>query len=1444
MNTPEKSDDSTARNMMEHLAVPLAVLRFADNRAHPVVLTDGFCRLFGYGDRSLAYEAMEQDICGNIHPDDRARIFSSIYRIEVHGGSFDVTCRTNVPSMSPEFRLIRAKGESVTDGAGDKTVNIWYSDEGVYAGEKDLQKEKLFSAAGVSVHGNTAAEADVCDYLTGLPNMTRFFEQAEAGKSAVQSRGGKPVMLYMDFSGMKFFNLKHGFEDGDRLLRSFAEILSDIFGREHCCRINADHFVVQNEQEGLEDRLERTIHACRKMNRGKTLPLHIGVYIGQNENIHTSVACDRAKMACSSLRGRYETAVEYFSSRLSEEAELRQYVVENIDRAIKERWIRLYLQPIIRTVSECVCDVEALARWIDPVRGFLAPISFIPALEDSGLIYRLDLHMLDLILENISNLKNAGIYVVPHSINLSRSDFDACDMVEEIRSRVDAAGVSRSLITIEITESVIGGSMDFMKEQIERFQKLGFRVWMDDFGTGYSSLDILQCVKFDLLKFDRSFLLSLEAGNNGKVLLTEMMKVATSLGMDTICEGVETREQVEFLREIGCSKLQGFYYSKPLPFEEVRKLHDSGTLISHEIPEESSYYESLGRINLYDISAVTCCRDASFSNIFNAVPVAVLELNDRQIRCLRSNRSYQDFIRRFFNLDILKDPLFFRDDESPFAINFSSMIRRCCDRAGSLAVFDHKLPDGAEIHSFARMIGSNPVSGTKAVCLAVLSVTDPEEDATYADIARALSSNYYLIYVADLSTDNYVEYTYGVGCEEVNMKRSGSNFFESLRHDLEPRVYLDDLESFRKTFTRENVIRDLDCYGTFTATCRLVDTGSPVYVCMKITRMYGSSRIIAGISNIDAFMKQRQMENRLRVERKGLSRIASLSPDFLALYTINPETDHYVQFEPSGGYEQIDQSSDGDNFFTDGVLYASDSIIPEDLEILRQNLTKENILRIIKQSGFFSCRYRILQNSGTVTLNIRASLVEENDGSKIILGVMRNDEEYRLMLESAYRDASANAVINSHLARALAFGYTELFYVNIETDEFIEFKNEEKTGKLIEIRRASNFFESCGVEVKIYVHQDDQSHFMKVFNYQFLSHILEHKFTYEFTYRRVANGRAFHVLNRITRMDDDRRIIVITVSDIDDQVRHFAEQDRIAEERVVYARLHALSGNYLCVYVVDPETAFFREFSSAEIYHASFSQAREGNDFFTFMRDGLRRYAYPDDRNRILLLLTRENILKEIERNGLFSLGYRVMIEEKPRYVQLECAIVAEKDGRRLIVGLKDVDAQVRQENEYKRSLATAQSLANLDPLTGVRSRHAYLKEENIIDRRIAEHMQSPFAVVMFDVNELKQVNDRDGHRAGDQYLRDASGIIGDIFRGCPVYRLGGDEFAVILQGDDYSRIDEFMSAMQRHNEGDGIKIACGCAKFENDACVATVFDRADRNMYQNKRRMKAELEK
>ena len=293
-----------------------------------------------------------------------------------------------------------------------------------------------------------------------------------------------------------------------------------------------------------------------------------------------------------------------------------RYIVNHLDQALSEHWIQVYYQPLVRALNGRVCDEEALSRWNDPEKGFLSPAEFIPALEEAGIIYKMDLYVLEQVLEKMHLMEKEGLVMVPHSVNLSRADFDACDIVEEIRSRVDAAQIPRNRITIEITESVIGSDFDYMKEQVERFRSLGFPVWMDDFGSGYSSLDVLQSIRFDLIKFDMSFMRKLDEGENGKIILTKLMEMATALGVDTVCEGVETEQQRQFLQEIGCSKLQGYYFCKPVPALEVIERNRKGIQIGFENPEESDYYETIGRMNLYDLGMIASEEKNAFRNSF------------------------------------------------------------------------------------------------------------------------------------------------------------------------------------------------------------------------------------------------------------------------------------------------------------------------------------------------------------------------------------------------------------------------------------------------------------------------------------------------------------------------------------------------------------------------------------------------------------------------------------------------------------------------------------------------------------------------------------------------------------------------------------------------------------------------------------------------------------
>jgi diguanylate cyclase (GGDEF)-like protein len=279
---------------------------------------------------------------------------------------------------------------------------------------------------------------------------------------------------------------------------------------------------------------------------------------------------------------------------------------------------------------------------------------------------------------------------------------------------------------------------------------------------------------------------------------------------------------------------------------------------------------------------------------------------------------------------------------------------------------------------------------------------------------------------------------------------------------------------------------------------------------------------------------------------------------------------------------------------------------------------------------------------------------------------------------------------------------------------------------------------------------------------------------------------------------------------------------------------------------VDPETDFFREYGSAPGFDR-IGMPKEGNDFFTALREKCGKQIHPEDLDRFLHAFTRENVLRETEQNGLFILTCRMNIDEKPGLVQIKAAMVEEKAGRRLIIGINDINDQVRQEEEYRLRLSQAQAKAQVDALTGVKNKHAYLEAEEKLDLLIAENEAPAFAVSLLDVNDLKKVNDNAGHQAGDRYLRDACAIICKNYKHSPVFRIVGDEFAVISQGSDYEQIDQLTAHIAEQNEKarreGGIVIACGMARFDGDSCVASVFERADQQMYLNKTGLKQRRE-
>jgi len=458
-----------------------------------------------------------------------------------------------------------------------------------------------------------------------------------------------------------------------------------------------------------------------------------------------------------------------------------------------------------------------------------------------------------------------------------------------------------------------------------------------------------------------------------------------------------------------------------------------------------------------------------------------------------------------------------------------------------------------------------------------------------------------------------------------------------------------------------------------------------------------------------------------------------------------------------------------------------------------------------------------------------------------VTDMVRVQREHATTVE-AYEKARSNGVIYSHIAQTLARSYTDLYYIDLETEEFIEYLTNDDRDMLTEARRGVSFFDECKVEAGIYVFPEDRARFISAMDRRTLLEALDRNSTFVMTYRLLTEDGSTYVSMKVSRMEDDDRFIIIGVTNVDEEMRQQQAAERAKEERIAYARLSALAGDFLCIYVVVPQTGRYRQYSGSEAFDR-LALPRAGDDFFDAIREQGRRIVFSEDVERFLSMFTRQGVLSEIERNGTFLLTQRLVIDGKPTYFQLKAAVVEEQAGRRLIVGISDIDAQVQQEEDYARRLAQAQSKANIDALTGVKNKHAYLDAEEALDRRIQEQGQPEFAITILDVNDLKRINDTEGHQAGDQYIRQACMIVCHTFKHSPVFRIGGDEFAVISQGSDYACIDQLINSVMAHNDEaartGGIVIACGMAKYEGDASVAPVFERADQRMYENKNRLK-----
>lgn len=415
------------------------------------------------------------------------------------------------------------------------------------------------------------------DDLTGLPNALLFSNYVQD----LIFRGSKKHLAFVvfDVDNFKAFNERFGYVEGDASLKYIAATLKQIFGERYVTRVSSDTFRAIGDAMGLNFKIKEAHDKIRCYSKFGTLELKTGVYVQREKDENLELCFTKARVAEMSIKGIFDEYIAIYADEMGARERLKTYLVTHIDEAINNEYIKVYYQPVIDIKTNKLHGFEALARWVDPKYGIISPLDFIGILEDAHLIHKLDLFMLKKVCEKYREEANLGHKCVPVSFNLSRLDFKLSDIYKEVENITATYGVPHEMIHVEITESVLDGDDDgYVKNKIRNFQGQNIQVWMDDFGSGFSSLNVLKDYDFDFIKIDMLFLRNFS--EKSKVIIQTIVELAKRLNVGTLSEGVETKEHLDFLKEIGCDLVQGYYFSKPQPYDDVMKtLEEKGITV-------------------------------------------------------------------------------------------------------------------------------------------------------------------------------------------------------------------------------------------------------------------------------------------------------------------------------------------------------------------------------------------------------------------------------------------------------------------------------------------------------------------------------------------------------------------------------------------------------------------------------------------------------------------------------------------------------------------------------------------------------------------------------------------------------------------------------------------------------------------------------------------------
>lgn len=397
------------------------------------------------------------------------------------------------------------------------------------------------------------------------------------------------MMIYMDFENFKYFNYKYGYTLGDQVLKDFCSFIIGKTEEKHnlyFTRVVSDQFLMFRTASHEKDEYQAIIEETEKINEEfmlrqkekfpkSNVVLRTGIYYVTPECRSTSYAIDAANYVRQKVKGGEKGSVRFYDDEMQKQRELENEIVNDMKEAMEQKQFKVYFQPQYSIKSHEIIGAEALVRWERDNGTVLSPNAFIPVYENNGKIIELDFYVFETVVEFIAENLKAGREQVPISINASSLHASDPQTINTYINILKKYSVDPTMVEIELTETAVVSEYESVRKLFDSFQLHGIKTAMDDFGSGYSVLNTIVDIPVDVIKIDRGFITSCLETDRGIYFLKHLIDMIRNLGYQIICEGVETDEQIEILRQIGCDEIQGYWYSKPLSMEDYKELLQS-----------------------------------------------------------------------------------------------------------------------------------------------------------------------------------------------------------------------------------------------------------------------------------------------------------------------------------------------------------------------------------------------------------------------------------------------------------------------------------------------------------------------------------------------------------------------------------------------------------------------------------------------------------------------------------------------------------------------------------------------------------------------------------------------------------------------------------------------------------------------------------------------------